>query len=277
MIDPAANPHRNSLGYVVSERGGAFDSSPPMIVWGLAEDGTRVPIADAERGAAQGLKCECSARLVAKKGLVKSHHFAHASDEAAACLQAHMAAVCHLATEALSANGNLRLPNVQGRQRFIVVHDACVARFGDWQGVRVAAAGKKGRRELAILFHSRRSQDLPPADAFKAIGTSAIFVDLIAHKNQSDGQIIEAIRTSAVRRWIYNSKHPEPENQRPPAAFDIQYQAFQKPKPHEKGTGHYPIERSDRGPSSALRITEEEWNTLSPSELRRRLFGNKYE
>ena len=71
--------HRNSLGYVIPQRGFGMSPEEAMIVWGIRADGTRLFIDAARRGAAEHLKCECGAELIARIGDVRAHHFAHAS------------------------------------------------------------------------------------------------------------------------------------------------------------------------------------------------------
>jgi Competence protein CoiA-like family len=49
-----------------------------QLPYGLADDGRLVPIAQVERGLACGCRCpRCDRRLVARKGAIMRHHFAH--------------------------------------------------------------------------------------------------------------------------------------------------------------------------------------------------------
>ena len=57
-----------------------------LIPYGLAADGRLIHIADVPRGLACNATCpNCKAALVARKGRIKQHHFAHASDPGGRC------------------------------------------------------------------------------------------------------------------------------------------------------------------------------------------------
>ena len=57
-----------------------------LIPYGLAADGQPIHIADVPRGLACNSICpNCKAALVAKKGRIKQHHFAHASEPGSGC------------------------------------------------------------------------------------------------------------------------------------------------------------------------------------------------
>jgi len=85
----------------------------PLIV-GLGEDGTLVPIRRAQRG----LKCKCTcpgcgARLSAKRGKVKTHHFAHYRVEE--CNGAVETALHRFAKAVLHHHRRIVLPPVRAR------------------------------------------------------------------------------------------------------------------------------------------------------------------
>lgn len=210
MQNGAAVPlHRNSLGFVVSDSRQGRGDSGAKIVWGRREDGTRVSIQDAKRGACEHLKCECGADLVARKGETNTHHFAHASGGAQACRQAQLAAMCSFAVGALSSRTVVRLPDVNGQNRLIAFDTVIGEVFDELAGVRAVASKIEIRREVGIVFILKHRQPLPDVAEFRASGLSLIAIDLAPHRNLTDEQIAMAIRSGASRHWLYNAKFPE--------------------------------------------------------------------
>ena len=264
-----ATAHRNSLGFVVSESGQGRGDSGAKIVWGLREDGTRVSIEDAERGGAEHLKCECGADLVARKGDTNTHHFAHASGGARACRQAQLAAMCSFAVGALSGRAELRLPDVNGRTRSMGFDTVTGEVFGELAGVRAAVSKFETRREVAIVFMLKHRQPLPDVAEFKASGLSVIAINLAPHRNLTDEQIATAIRSGASRHWLYNAKFPKTTTDQ--CAKEGAGRAELRPRIKKASTD---LSGSSRTKSI---ITDEDWKLLGPEELRRRLFGDKYE
>jgi hypothetical protein len=206
--------------------------------------------------------------LVAKKGSAKAHHFAHSSDGAAACQKAHQLALCHFAAKALDGGVSLQVPARNGAMKEATVETVTVQEFGDFVGVQITAAGKPSGRELAIVFSIRDTQGAPSDQIFKALGISALLIDLTDYRNMADEQIVSAIRSRARRSWIFNARFPDlanhvgdmNERSRIPSAFAEAWET--RPGGPMQRPGH---------------ITAEEWRTLPPEELRRRLFGSKYE
>jgi hypothetical protein len=258
--------HRNSVGYVISDGEVASGFGQAMIVWGRRADGTRVSIKDAMRGGSERLKCECGADLVARKGEIYAHHFAHASGGGRVCRHAQTSALCSFASGVLSASEGLVLPVLRGRHRTIEIEEISERAFGECAGLVIASAKGVKRREMAVLLALKRRQSLPSMEDFAVRSLSAIAIDLFPYRNQPDDIIAQAIIRGAKRRWINNDRYPE--------------------AVAEQDRGHCP---SASGTPSARRlpsnirsgyvplISEEEWKTLSPVELRRRLFGNKYD
>ena len=273
MQNGAAIPvHRNSLGFVVSDSGQGRWDSGAKIVWGLREDGTRVSIDDAKRGGAEHLKCECGADLVARKGETNTHHFAHASGGAQACRQAQLAAMCSFAVGALSDKADVRLPDVKGRTRSIGFDTVTGEVFGELAGVRAAASKIEIRREVAIVFMLKHRQPLPDVAEFKVSGLSVIAINLAPHRNLTDEQIATAIRSGASRRWLYNAKFPKATIDQSEKEGDGR--AELRARINNINKSRIELPGSSRTKSI---ITDEDWKSLGPEELRRRLFGDKYE
>ncbi len=254
--------HRNSLGYVISDRNVGQTQAQAMIVWGRNADGNRVSIIEATRGSSEHLKCECGADLVARKGEINAHHFAHASG-ADACKKAQVDALCHFSADALANDANLQLPTLLGRRSSAVINAARTQVFGNYTGVCVTWLKGTVHREMAVIFTVKRRQLLPSKDEAKAMGISAIAIDLAPHRNQADIQIVDAIRTKADRRWLYNKRLSDAENEQ------IRLQASEKELERHKPHPSYSVDL--KKPGQPFLISDNEWKTLSPDELRRRI------
>src|SRR5262245_17522684 len=113
MKDPLPQ-HRNSLGYVITNRAPVSDDRA-MIVWGRRADGERVFIEDAVRGGAEGLRCACGSLLIARKGEIRAHHFAHEARSAAICRTSQLAALVEFSTMVLDGAKWVQLPPYEGR------------------------------------------------------------------------------------------------------------------------------------------------------------------
>ena len=291
-----APQHRNSLGYVITQGGVSAWTGQPQIVWGLKPDGARVFIDEARRGAADHLKCECGAELIARQGEVRAHHFAHVSGAARSCEEAHLHALGKFAADALKKFGKFRIPRLPGKPEFpykpetSTFEDAEPEVFDTYGGVRISRSTGDERRELCILFAAKRSKVPPPKEKFMELDVSAMVVDLSGFRNLSDDQLAEAVAFEASRTWLHNAKHPQAEgSQVNEVVHKIRLshvtdeRDWTNPSPVEQ---HRIPERLTAGRSRAesasnrtkpySSISEEEWNTLSYTELRRRALGPKY-
>jgi hypothetical protein len=193
-----SNKHLNSLGFVIGGKQGR-----PFIVWGLADDGSRVRIDKAERGGSQNLRCECGALLVAKKGDIRTHHFAHKAGDVRHCDTASLAAKANFIADAMLDNGHIDLPITAGRlgqaEVLAIANDiveGCPVHFVDAQ---------KGRK-LLILVRLRRQGTALLQDWCRRHETSGVVIDLTAYRNSADDDIKTALTRHALRQWIYRSE-----------------------------------------------------------------------
>ena len=240
-----------------------------MIVWGKRSDGTRVSIHQAMRGVAEHLKCECGAELVARKGDENTHHFAHASGGAKGCHEAQSGALCQLAAAALAGDVALRLPLLQGRQLSTPIKSVQPQAFDDCSGICVTSGKGDVSRALAVVLTIKRRQPLPPSESFKEAGISAMAIDLASHRNSADDEIAEAIRVKANRCWLYNVRNPEAVNEPALARFLAgKSERFEWQRPRGIGAA--------KSRAAAI-VHDEDWKNLPAAELRRKLFGSKYD
>lgn len=159
--------HRNSLGYVISQRGFGRAPEEAMIVWGIKPDGTRLFIDQARRGAVDHLKCECGAELIARKGDVRAHHFAHASGAARSCKEAHLKALSKFAADTLERFRKVRIPQIPGKPQATMFAEARPEVFDAYGGVRIARGTGDDRRDLCILFKVKRGREVSSATSME--------------------------------------------------------------------------------------------------------------
>lgn len=265
---------RNSLGYIIGRR---TRSSGPEIVWGRSSDGSLIHITEAQSGAVDSIRCECGEPLIAKKGHRLAHHFAHASGSRSMCKVARISAVASFVTQTVR-NGKVRLPILKGAFRYVALENVSVDTFGESIGYISSLAGHPDR-SLTIFVKLTRGQSIPSVQQVEEGGESSFVIDLSKFTNGSDELLRAAILRSAQRFWLFNRAWPSAVEDE--ARFNrgiVGRIREQLP----------PLSRSPlRGASLTLPgsppgndkppISDVEWQTLPASELRRRLFGNKYE
>ena len=111
-------------------------------------------------------------------------------------------------------------------------------------------------------------------------------VDLSQFRNLPDERIATAIAFEAERSWLHNTRHPEAEtsqakdaitranSSRPTRKLEWGNPSPAKmPQIEKRATAERSQAQAD--PNRA-ELSQEEWDTLSPAELRRRLFGSEY-
>lgn len=263
---------RNSLGYVIGRK---TPSSGPEIVWGRSSDGSRVHIDDAHSGAVDMIRCDCGEFLIAKKGDQLAHHFAHAYGSRKKCGEAHIYAVANFAAEAM-VQGKTRLPILDNEFRYVVFSQVCPEIYRQNILVRCQLLGKKNR-SVSVFVQMTPRQTIPDTGEAEARGESAFVIDLSKFRNATDELLRAAILRLADRTWIYNQVRPDAVREETlwrkgiPSRIRMQLPSRLAPSPQTSDSRKYK--------SSLLKslISETEWNTLPPSELRRRLFGDKYE
>ena len=261
-----------------------------MIVWGIRPDGTRLFIDAARRGAAEHLKCECGAELIARKGDVRAHHFAHASGAARSCKDAHVNALSKFAADALKRFRRVRIPQIRGKVQTTPFAEARPEVFDAYGGVRIARCAGDDRRELCILFKVKRGKAPPLKEKFAESGVSAMVVDLSQFRNLPDERIATAMAFEAERSWLHNARHPEAETSRAGDAITranssrrTRKRVWGSPSPAQlpriemSATAERSRAEADSNRTEpSARMSQNEWDTLSLAELRSKLFGNEY-
>lgn len=195
--------------------GGLYASDPGR------PDGDLVHVEDAPRGAS-GLLCpECRGELVAKKGAVRAHHFAHrgagGGDDVPACARAGETALHRLAKEIIVEEGGLQLPAVSYRSdggaqtlrdaRWCAFHDARLEprEAGMRPDLIVSHHGPKGLAELAVEIHVTHRVGADKRARFAALDLPAIEIDLSRVDRKLDrAALASLILRRASRSWLFN-------------------------------------------------------------------------
>ena len=255
--------HLNSLGYVIAGSATERVSTQAMIAWGERSNGELVHIQDAAAGLADELKCACGASLVARKGSIRVHHFAHKAGTIKGCEQARLKALSLFARKSLEGVGVLNLPPNRGERLSAKIDEIRDEIFGQCAGVWMTTVKGEKRSEIAVLFVVKRGQQLPDKAHFKGLQKSAMVVDLTDYRNQPDPKIAKAIVMADDCDWIYNARYPN-------------LKASSSPQVKSDRRHHALLAQLVAGTSRTATqtgITEEEWQTLHYTELRRRVFG----
>lgn len=195
MVDE--NRHLNSLGFVIGSK-----QSRALIAWGYDDHGVRISIRDATRGGAQRLRCECRSPLVAKKGDIREHHFAHKAGGVRHCDVATSAAIRTFIADTLLDAGEITIPVTGGllsQAQVLAVSTELI----DGKSVQLVDA-QRGRK-LAVYARLRRENIHALEDWCKSQDVSGMVIDLTQFRNRTDDEIRSAIRSTALRNWLWRS------------------------------------------------------------------------
>lgn len=175
-----------------------------MIVWGRRPDGNRIFIDDAARGAADGLSCDCGNLLVAKKGELNAHHFAHQARSSTICRTAQLTALAEFAAKALEDAGEVHLPPFDGRRKGrTAVVDVCPQVYDENAVIELASSD--GRSLLVVINLALRRKEFRQVVPREV---SSIVINVGKYRNLADAGIARALVSHAPREWIFNVYRP---------------------------------------------------------------------
>lgn len=181
------------------------------------KDGSLVHISEVAQGAACGCICPCcKAPLLARKGSIKVHHFAH--KKGADCAKAVETAL-HLASkQILEEHKEIALPAVQidleTYRDPIPVSPEKTFRFDEVRSEKrtgdIVPDILAYSRGVPLLIEIRVTHEVDKAKAAKIrrLGISAIEIDLSSFcRNFTREELIDAvIRQTANKKWVFNAK-----------------------------------------------------------------------
>ena len=183
--------------------------------WRQADD-LMVSIQDAERGIACGLHCPvCQRPLVARKGEVLRHHFAHASE--CECSGALESALHKMAKQVLLSESGIMAPSIEASLGRWIKQ----VRPAGWSILRgaqqeKAAAGALRPDVTAYMDDARVAIEvlvthpcsLEKARTLGAEGLQVLELDLSACRRDdiTEPELREAIRVAAPRHWLFHAE-----------------------------------------------------------------------
>ncbi len=201
---------RNALGHVIG--GGDGDA---RLVLGRTLAGELIGIEEVGSGLACALTCpECAATLVAKKGPVRAHHFAHAPGADCVDEVGALETQAHRLAKTVLAGSNLLLPSFEylgepGPQ--VEVRDVEIETMRGavrpdlicqvaW---RPEGSADAKLIELAVEIKVTHGVNLVKAGLFAEQRLRCIEIDLSRYRYKDDAEITAAVRSSAPRRWVW--------------------------------------------------------------------------
>jgi hypothetical protein len=190
-------------------------------LFGQAAAGKLVHISEAASGVSEGLICpDCAGLLIAKKGSVRIHHFAHASG--ADCIGAGETALHRLAKDLLMENPVIALPELKIKDKLCepAVSAARLERIEleTWEGrfrpdLKAEVPddeGIAGHQTLYIEIRVTNAVVGVKLDHIRARGNSAIEVDLSrVDRAINREELALLIKTSAPRVWLFHHREAE--------------------------------------------------------------------
>ena len=201
------------------------DDGGAQLSYGRGADGRLLHVAEVPSGLACGCTCPgCGARLVARKGQEKVHHFAH--HVTAACRAAWETTLHLLAKEALVASREILLPEVVAEVRdlredlfpatvfhFDTAEDEVVMAAGDGEGRTIIPDTLVRRGDRLLLVEFAVTHFCPPEKVaeLRRRGLATVEVDLSGIPRHASRE--EHLRqiSEAPRRWLFNARLDEAE------------------------------------------------------------------
>lgn len=181
--------------------------------YGLGSDGNLVSVAVVERGLACECICPgCRKPLVAKKGQIIRHHFAHASDES--CSSGFESMLHLLAKDIIARERSITVPEVVvecGLTRRLVRESAVLplanVRLEQWlDGIRPDIIADVYGHTLIIEIAVTHKAEPPKIMELERRGAPAIEIDLSEfHKREvTESALRSALFSAAPRYWLFN-------------------------------------------------------------------------
>ncbi len=192
----------------------AESNSDVKLPYGELSDGRIVHVSEVTSGAACGCVCPgCGTTLVARKGDLNEHHFAHQS--VTDCRHALESALHKLAKEVLHDRREILLPEVRADTggRSLVTHPAAVYRFDEaflephLGDIVPDVIVQRGEHRLLVEMYVTHRCGPEKIERIRRAGSSCLEVDLSGISRQATREEVEdALLRSARRYWLNNPK-----------------------------------------------------------------------
>ncbi|OZA11196.1 MAG: hypothetical protein B7Y02_09150, partial [Rhodobacterales bacterium 17-64-5] len=185
-------------------------------LFGQDANGDLIHIQDANRGKT-GLTCpDCGVALIARKGEINAHHFAHC--DVGECVAAGETALHREAKSLLMANPEMLLPElmVLGEPRLPKkMTELHSIEIETWEGgfrpdLRATMSFGEVTRTLYIEIHVTHPVDEVKLEKVRRTGHSMIEVDLSAvDRELTRNDLSVLLRETAPRKWLHHRKMAE--------------------------------------------------------------------
>jgi hypothetical protein len=185
--------------------------------FGQRADGRLVSIIDVPSGLECQCRCPaCGCRLIAKKGDLIAHHFAHEAD--AECAQAYETMLHKLGKQIILDAGGVTVPPLVVRhlEREREIHPASWVPFDHvekevrWPGFQPDIMARRAARQLAVEIKVTHACGPEKIEIVRASGLAMMEIDL-SHlpRLASEDQIRKAVLRMAPRRWLFNPRQAQ--------------------------------------------------------------------
>jgi hypothetical protein len=232
--------------FACTEQGGAFVAE--------SAEGRLLHIGEVPSGLACNCVCPgCERRLVAKKGDVQAHHFAHhAQQDGRSCLSAGETALHKFAKRILDERLEITLPAQvveEQKDREVVVRaakrafDQAILETKDGQIVPDVVLLLRDRR-LIVEFKVTHPCDSEKIARIQAMDVGAIEIDLSQYRDHKLSEIADEILYHAPRMWLHNPRERE-------ARARLEERALLRAEEKRTKIEHYRGSYRHRSPSNA--------------------------
>ena len=199
---------------------GIPQSGDVKLPYGMVLNDRLLHISEVEKGLACGCVCpSCRGNLIANKGSIKTHHFAHHSDRA--CVAAYETMLHKLAKQVIEDQKQVKLPpvvakykgrteEIYGDKMFKLDEVVLEPYLG---GVRPDILGRRrvenGTKELFIEVAVSHFCEPKKVERIRERKVAAIEIDLSkVPRNGSPEEMEQAIIT-APRKWLFNARQED--------------------------------------------------------------------
>lgn len=179
------------------------------------KDSSLIHIEDVPSGLACGCRCPgCGHRMVAKKGPIQAHHFAHHADSSKSCSSASETALHKFAKEILNQSLEITLPDRRISRDGLTEDVVSRGLFRFEEAILERKVGTivpdvvliLKNRKLIVEFKVTHSCDAEKIRKIRSMNVGAIEIDLSGYRDKDLSDLREEILHSAPREWLHNPK-----------------------------------------------------------------------
>ena len=221
------------------------DIGAGALLVGQKPDGTLIHIDDSVSGLACGCTCPgCGVKLVGKKGIVRTHHFAHSTEHGRPCMSPGETLLHRMAKEALRQHGMVRLPEIAARNHLTSVIVAEEELFTFDEAFLEKRQGKvipdvicrKEERDVFIEVEVTHPCDDRKIAKLQSMDHEVVEIDLSSHRATPLDEIGTLVTVTADRFWIRSKRLDQAVAQLAAETKRIQTERARQEIEHRKST-----------------------------------------